>query len=381
MMRSTWNQIVGLLTQDSPRETLVGNCPMPLLKGMAMRTGESAAVIRIAAVMAVSFLLPLSFTVLVAQNRPATEDRFPLTRDRFGTLGAPQNKEDWDLLGARWFKSGDCYWQGDWVPTSDVQPWLLVRPRMYFTGNNRVWNPPPNPPRWDYRDKTRKFIEENKDRIGIIALGNSICFADIESGYYDIDEYVTWYHDFCGFVRGLSRRIKIAPGDLQSAWGGLQGTEQLEGYLAAYKRKYREPMPIDALSLHCYITGNKPPEWAKPEVVGVDTFKDKIRTMRSFMKQAGLHDTPLVITEMGVFNHHCEPRLTDAQLIEIMSGAIEFMEGPDGSDRDLGMPSDNYRLVQKWSYSAFPHLVRDGKLTPMGEAYRALAAKYGKASR
>jgi hypothetical protein len=292
-------------------------------------------------------------------------------------LGSPDNKEDWDLLGARWFKSGDCYWQGgDWVPNNDVQAWLLVRPRMYFTGNNRVWNPPPNPPRWDYRDKTRKFLEENSDRIGILALGNSVCFADIESGYYDVEEYVTWYHDFCAFVRRLNPDIKVTPGDLQSAWGGLQGKEQLAGYIRLYRSKYGEEMPIEALGLHCYLTGNKPPDWAKPEVVSTETFKEKIRGMRSFMKEVRLRSTPLVITEMGVFNHHCEPPLREDQLIEIMKCAINFMEGPDGVDRELGMPSDGYRLVQKWSYSAFPHLVHEGKLTPMGKAYRALVDRY-----
>jgi hypothetical protein len=98
--------------------------------------------------------------------------------------------------------------------------------------------------------------------------------------------------------------------------------------------------------------------------------------MRAFMKRVGLQDTPLVITEMGVFNHHCDPPLGDAQLIEMMRGAITFMEGPEGVDPALGMPSDGNRLVQKWSYSAFPHLVRDGRLTPMGKAYRELAEKY-----
>ena len=334
---------------------------------------------RIAMVMVVSFLVLPGPAVVAAQKEPAANERFPLKQDRFGTLGAPASKEDWDLLGARWFKSGDCYWQGgDWVPNSAVQPWLLLRPRMYFTGNNRVWNPPPKPPTWHYRDKTRKFIEENKDRIGIIALGNSICFADIESGYYDIDEYVKWYHDSYEFVHRLNPRIKIAPGDLQSAWGGLQGTEQIEAYLKAYQGKYGEKMPIDALGLHCYITGNNPPEWAKPEVISVDTFKKKIGAMRSFMKRAGLQQTAFVITEMGVFNHHCRPQLTEPQLIEIMKGAIEFMEGPEGVDKELGMPSDGYRLVQKWSYSAFGHLVRDGKLTPMGKAYRALVDTCGK---
>ena len=315
---------------------------------------------------------------LAAQTRAAEPDRFPLTRERFGTLGAPATKAHWDLLGARWFKSGDCFWQGgDWVRASDrVQPWLLVRPRMFFTGNNRVWNPPPNPPKWGYRDKTRKFIRQNKDRIGILALGNSICFADIESGYPDLDEYVRWYHEFAEFARGLNPRIKLAPGDLQSAWGGLHGTEQLEGYLKAYRKKYGRPMPIDALGLHCYLTGNKPPDWAKPEVVSPETFKKKLRAMRSFMKRAGLQDTALVITEMGVFNHCCQPRLSDARLIEIMQSAIQFMEGPQGVDKDLGMPSDGGRLVQKWSYSAFPHLVRDGKLTRMGKAYRAMVEKY-----
>jgi hypothetical protein len=45
------------------------------------------------------------------------------------------------------------------------------------------------------------------------------------------------------------------------------------------------------------------------------------------------------------------------------------------------MPSDGNRLVQKWSYSAFPHLVRDVQLTPMGKAYRALVDKYGKGAK
>lgn len=31
--------------------------------------------------------------------------------------------------------------------------------------------------------------------------------------------------------------------------------------------------------------------------------------------------------------------------------------------------------------SAFPHLVQNGKLTPMGRAYRALVDKYGKTPR
>lgn len=334
---------------------------------------RSASIHAMAMAAAVLGLL-LSGTAL-AQSRP--QERFPLTRDRFGTLGAPSNEREWQTLGARWFKSGDCFWQGgEWVPRSDVQVWLLVRPRMYFTGNNRVWNPPPKPPSWEYRDKTRRFLQENKDRIGIIALGNSICFADIESGYDDAEEYVTWYHDFYEFVHGLNAHIKIAPGDLQAAWGGLQGTEKIESYLDAYRKQYGRKMPIDALGLHCYITGNKPPDWAEPEQVRPETFEHKIRAMRAFMKRVGLRDKALVITEMGVFNHHCEPRLTQEQIVAFMKSAIEFMEGPAGVDRDLGMPSDGDRLVQKWSYSAFPHLVRAGELTAWGKAYRELADRY-----
>jgi hypothetical protein len=321
----------------------------------------------------------MQLTLCAAAAAEASEpqkDLFPLTQDRFGTLGCPSDESHWELTGARWFKSADCYWQAEWVPQSNVQTWLLVRPRMYFTGNNRVWNPAPREPKWHYRDKTRRFIEDHHARIGIIALGNSIVFEDIESGYADTDEYVAWYHDFQRFVRRLNPRIKLAPGDLQSAWGGLHGTEQLEKYLAAYRQKYGQKMPIDALGLHCYATGNKPPTWAKPEVVSVQTFKDKIRTMRSFMKRIGLQDAALVITEMGVFNHCCDPQLSDDRLIKIMQGAIEYMEGPEGVDREIGMPADGYRLVQKWSYSAYPHLVHDGKLTPRGKVYRALADKY-----
>jgi len=144
----------------------------------------------------------------------------------------------------------------------------------------------------------------------------------------------------------------------------------------AYKKRYGEIMPIDALGLHCYLTGNRPPDWGKPEVVSVDTFKDKIRRMRGFMKRAGLRDTPLVITEMGVFNHYCDPPLTEEELINIMRNSIEFMVGAEGIDQDLGMPSDGNRLVQKFSYSAHMHLISNGELTTMGEAYRSLIEQY-----
>jgi len=326
-------------------------------------------------------VLPVLASITTAQG-PEPEpqprkDLFPLTSGRFGTLGAPNSKAEWEVLGAVWFKAGDCFWQGgEWVAQGGAQPWLLMRPRMYFTGNNRVWNPPPNEPSWGYRDKTKKFIEDNKDRIGLIAMGNSICFADIESGYYDPEEFVTWYHDFREFVHGLNPDIKVIPGDMQAAWGSLSGGGQIRAYQDVYRKRYGEEMQIDAIGLHCYITGNKPPDWAKPEVISVDTFKKKIRDMRTFMKSAGLQDSAFVITEMGVFNHHCEPKLTDQQLIEIMKGAIEFMEGPEGIDQEIGMPSDGYRLVQKWSYSAFPHLVKNGQLTPLGQAYREMVDKF-----
>lgn len=332
----------------------------------------------LARAMAIGFILASHG---LAPGGEGPRELFPLRAGRFGTLGAPANKEHWDLLGAAWFKSGDCYWQAPWVPEGGVQAWLLARPEMFFTGNNREWNPKPKPPRWDYRDKVKKFIEANHAQIGLIALGNSICCEDIEDGYPDLEGYATWYHDFAAFVRGLNPAIKLAPGDLQSAWGTLQGTGQLIGYMAAYQKKYGEKMPIDALGLHCYITGNKPPEWAKPEPVKPELFKDKIRAMRAFMKKAGLQDAAFVITEMGVFNHCCDPKLSDAQLIEFMRFAIEFMEGPEGVDKELGMPSDGHRLVQKWSYSAFPHLVQGGQLTPMGKVYRELADKFAERAR
>ena len=115
-------------------------------------------------------VLLILWTTATAQASGPNKDLFPLTQDRFGTLGCPPDQSHWDLIGARWFKSGDCYWQADWVSKSNVQAWLLVRPRMYFTGNNRVWNPAPGEPKWQYRDKTRKFIQDNHARIGIIAV-------------------------------------------------------------------------------------------------------------------------------------------------------------------------------------------------------------------
>ena len=132
---------------DSPRRP-------KLLASSATGIFSSAA--RLLTILAIS-MASASNTALGQNPHERASDLFPLTQDRFGTLGAPNSKDAWDVLGARWFKAGDCYWQGgDWVPDNRVQTWLLVRPRMYFTGNNRVWNPPPKPPSWDYRDKTRK---------------------------------------------------------------------------------------------------------------------------------------------------------------------------------------------------------------------------------
>jgi hypothetical protein len=44
-------------------------------------------------------------------------------------------------------------------------------------------------------------------------------------------------------------------------------------------------MPIDAIGLHCYITGNGPPEWAKPEAMGVDGCRREMPSMRRFLKR------------------------------------------------------------------------------------------------
>jgi len=310
------------------------------------------------------------------------DDRFPFLQGRFGTLGCPGSEAEWDLLGLDWYKNGEGnYWGGGgWEKTTDAQVWFLMRPRMYFTGNNRVWNPEPNPPSWTYRNSVSNFVKDNAEYIGLIAVGNSIIFEDIESGYGDTNEYAQWFHDFAEYVHSQNPDIKVVPGDLQLAWGETRviGDTRIVGYQNAYRNLYGEEMPIPCLSAHTYATGNtnQPSySWGERRPC-LDVFVTKIRSMRTFMKNAGLQDAAFVATEMGVFNHLAGPPLSDAELRQLMVDTIHYMEGPDGVDTNIGMPSDNYRLVQKWSYSNDGQLVSGGSLTTWGQDYRAACDVY-----
>ena len=95
------------------------------------------------------------------------------------------------------------------------------------------------------------------------------------------------------------------------------------------------------------------------------------------MARQGYRSYPLIVTEFGVLMPD-DYGFTTERVNSFMSATFDFLQNT--ADAGLGDPMDGNRLVQKWSYSAFPHLVRDGRLTPMGKAYRELAEKYAEGS-
>jgi hypothetical protein len=137
----------------------------------------------------------------------------------------------------------------------------------------------------------------------------------------------------------------------------------LEAVLAAYAAAYGAPMPVDVWGMHAFVLPEVRDDWGAGVPPGIPVAAEEgmrwtladhddpalvlaqVRQMRTWMAAHGYESTPLWITEYGVLmpaEYGFSPARVAAFLV------ATFDEFRTACDPELGLPSDDYRLVQRW---------------------------------
>lgn len=155
-----------------------------------------------------------------------------------------------------------------------------------------------------------------------------------------------------------------------------------------YIRLYGEPMPVDVWQIHVYLGPEKRNSWGIDIPAGIDAevgmfyfgegdqrnilvnkdftyVPDLVRAFRTWMKERGQQNKPLIITEFGVSmpdwvlpGEFTWEKIRD----EYLYPGLAFMLNE--KDPQLGYPADEYRLVQSvwwWSLDGDGGEYEDGK--------------------
>ncbi|MBC7222997.1 MAG: hypothetical protein H5T59_01750 [Anaerolineae bacterium] len=192
--------------------------------------------------------------------------------------------------------------------------------------------------------------------------------------------------DYAQVYHNLYTTLKAADPTAQVAIGGIvQATplrlQWLDRVWQAYLTRYGTPMPVDVWNVHNFILQEKAGSWGCgippgiPATEGMlyglndhdrlDYFAEQIVRFRTWMRDHGQQDKPLIVSEYGILFPeelgYPYPRVRDFML-------ATFNYFFSATDPTLGCPADGGRLVQQWAWYSL-----DDRSFEWGTTWSALA--------
>lgn len=177
-------------------------------------------------------------------------------------------------------------------------------------------------------------------------------------------QYAVFYHTVYTFLKARDPSSRIAIG------GVVQPTplrlRYLDLVLSEYQQRYGVPMPVEIWDIHnfilpenCYWGASIPPgleayqSEGKPcdttlnEHGNITIFKQQIRAFRQWMKDRGLRNHPLIVSEYGILlsKYH---GYDYTRVRNFMTASFDYMLNE--TDSELGYPADDNRLVQEFAW-------------------------------
>lgn len=326
------------------------------------------------------------------------------------------------------YKFNEPNWFGP-LPEGDAELLHMIKTRQRKTATGE-YLPAWYIPKINMGTDLAKFILEDVGALWIV--GNEVERGpnsgetwSPRTGDMYADIYAEAYHDVYHFIKGIDPTARVANAGL------IQITPMRLQYLNmvwdAYKEKYGEDMPVDVWTIHTYVlpeltAGGEPNNIASAALgtdielgkrnAGGDTSKcaddmvycyaehddisilaDQVIAMRQWMKEHGQQNKPLIITEYGTIYHYIVKEdgscgglrdeygkcFTPARVTQFMLDSFDYFNN-EARDANLGLPSDNNRLVQQWIwYGAWEWDIGSSNLlknwdsmefTQMGQAFR-----------
>jgi hypothetical protein len=207
--------------------------------------------------------------------------------------------------------------------------------------------------------------------------------------------YAQLYHDLYYIIKGADPTAKVAIG------GVVQATplrlQYLDLILDKYQSVYGVKIPVDVWNVHGFILQEKKNDWGCQIPCGIKgvtqgmlytiddhdnmtIFQRQIRDFRSWMKEHGERNKPLIVSEYGILMPS-ELGFDQARVQAFMLATFDYFRTATSSS--LGYPEDGNRLVQAWcwysldddhfeGYHSYSHLFNPDtkQLTALGRAYR-----------
>lgn len=160
---------------------------------------------------------------------------------------------------------------------------------------------------------------------------------------------------------------------------------------------------IDFWTIHSFILNEFPDEWGVgippgfefdysdavhisdlQDTHSIDIFIERIRNFRAWMVENGERNKPLWISEYGSLLPSIDPptgpnlsNVSDEDTAKFMIDTFDYLL--NGQDTEIGLPFDQYRLVQRWFWYSLNDLrckfggslydTDTGKLTTVGKAF------------
>ncbi|NTV37699.1 MAG: hypothetical protein HGA82_00640, partial [Anaerolineales bacterium] len=203
-------------------------------------------------------------------------------------------------------------------------------------------------------------------------IGNEIDRRDwaIPGGTLGQDEilpelYAVAYHDIYQTIKAADPTAKVASG------GIIQPTPLRLEYLTRawdnYKSLFGTEMPVDVWNVHNFILQEQLWSYGAGIPPGIDAqtgvvyasdlshvdmilFDNQIRAFRQWMKDRGQQNKPLIVSEYGVLypDDHLGIDFGPAVVQDFMIKSFDYFLYT--KDCDLGLVSDDCRLVQRWAW-------------------------------
>lgn len=173
------------------------------------------------------------------------------------------------------------------------------------------------------------------------------------------EQYANVYHQLYHFIKSRDPTAQIAiggvvqPTPLRLTW--------LDLVWEYYQQTYGEPMPVDVWNIHNMILQELQGDWGcgiprgltatQGRLYGiadndnVEIFKQHIIDFRTWMRDRGQRNKPLIISEYGVIMP-AEYGFPPERVNAYMNATFDYLLS--ARDAKLGYPADENRLVQRW---------------------------------
>jgi hypothetical protein len=252
------------------------------------------------------------------------------------------------------------------------------------------------PPLTMEEDGLGPVVLANPGRLWMV--GNEPDVANVSQDNVLPTTYAWAYHEVYHFIKELDPTAHIANGGLSMMTPGRR--QYLNIVWNTYLDAFGEEMPVDVWNMHLYILSeirqsdggnsdgkialgtdpalaikdpNGPPEteclkddvYCRAEHDDIDIFKEQIGMMRSWMKNHGQQNKPLILSEYSQLYPFVEyddlvnpsrcylmdefgQCFTPNRVSTYMQQTMDYLE--TAKDPDLGYAADDYRLVQQHAW-------------------------------